>query len=207
MQLLHDNKNNRRHSQIMIRVSHALFLMSILALFGCGNNKPVAQSNANKPSDTQATSQTPAQSSESQTPIVNSDPIHPEDRQNIETVVRQAAADLIVAINQRDFNRMDKYFDTEDATVKNRLAAEKKNLRADAANTQLQIHDVKLDNLKMNSLKINGDRAEVLAIATVTGTIVSEGQKAPITQNHAQKISLRKTEKGWLITQANWQES
>src|SRR5437016_4009752 len=113
----------------MLRSLFAITILVLLISFGC---KPADTNKA--ANDQQPSAQSPSQPANPAPPNSSANTgSQTDDRQAIENLVNQAANDLVIAINQKDFNRLDKYFDTDDPVVKNRLAKEKQLLRRDAS--------------------------------------------------------------------------
>ena len=178
-------------------ISKALVCVSLFALLiyvGCKpTNQPTASNNE----------QPGASSSETQPAQPNNES---SDQKAIQDLINNAAADLAKAVNQKDYSRLDKYFDTSDPTVRTHLEQVKRRLKTDTDSRQDQLHDMTLTNVQVKNLTIHGDQADAIVSASLNGKLTEDRQTTPIIRQEAEKIRFRKTTQGWKIIDASYEE-
>jgi hypothetical protein len=182
-----------------------LFSFLVLAVLINGGCKPANDATSANTKDPAAIQPASATGSPAATQPANQSN-QPDDKTAIQTVVNQAVVDLANAINQRDYSRLDKYFDLSDATVKARLNQQKQILRKQTASSQQQLQGVTISNVEVTNLKIHDNSADAIVIATVNGSLRNDRQRIVISQPQTQKIKLRKTDQGWRIIDAVYEE-
>lgn len=180
------------------KVLLCLSLFALLAYVGCKpTNQPTASNND------QPAAQPSASSSEAQPAQPNNES---NDRKDIQDLVNNAAADLAKAVNQKDYNRLDKYFDTSDPAVRTHLEQVKRRLKTDTDSNQDQLHDMTLTNVQVKNLIIRGDQADAIVSTTLNGKLTEDRQTTPIIRQEAEKMRFRKTGRGWRIIDASYEE-
>ena len=182
-----------------LKILFSFLFLAVLINAGC---KPANQTSS---ANTQDPAAEPA-SSTSSGPSATEPGNQPDDKTAIQTLVNQAVVDLANAINQRDYGRLDKYFDLSDPAVKSHLNQQKQSLRKETASSQQQLQGVTISNVEVTNLKIHDNNAEAIIIATVSGSLRNDRQRTVISQPQTQKVKFRKTNEGWRIVNAIYEE-
>ncbi|HZS44615.1 MAG TPA: hypothetical protein VFC63_05890 [Blastocatellia bacterium] len=184
-------------------VSTAVLCISLLTLFIYVGCKPTNQS-SNSSSNTENPASQPTASSGGTASTPSTD--ESNDKKAIQDLINNASADLAKAVNDRDYNKLDKYFDMSDPTVRTHLEQVKRRLKTDTDSKQDQVHDMTLTNVQVKNLAIHGDHADAIVSATLNGKLTEDRQTTPIVRQEAEKIRFRKTSQGWKIIDASYEE-